>query len=580
MDLDAGGTQRAEFLARKMPQGWLLAGFDMTDVTLPGEWRRADVIRGRVSNYLPMVSPWTRLLPRDIPHMTADPVATVAIAYTEECLDIMNRVRSEDLSTSLSAPGQPLNYARVDNAASLCASEDAQTAEVVMQCSTQHLGKVFDGVYNPCIILLRLRSCTAPIIIKSLQAIVMTYPYAEKGEFIAGDALLEQIFDISCYTLRLCSNEFIMDTPWREQAQWLGDVAAVTLGGIYTCFGDTDLPGKFLRQAAANQHPTGMISNVSNSVNHRWQSAIPDYSLWGGHSLWNHYMYTGETRWIHNYYATALHIFQAHLHYVNAYGLIENMPYWPFVDWADVDKRGECAAYNAIFYGMLEALLQMAALKHDVVTFARVEQLMSLVAENFQPRLYDPSRHCFADARVDDVLSPKVSEHANLAAIYWDLCDKATAADIIQRFYEDKSLPYTEAQPFFTTIVLQALDRAGRFDLALDMIRERWGERMVARGATSTFEEWGQNGSWRSGEYSGFFRTHSHAWAAHPADFLIRNMMGLEILEPGCARIYLHSKVTSFDYDITFPTPRGPICVQSLGADINITVPESVQILI
>jgi alpha-L-rhamnosidase len=629
------------FDARKMPAAWHEVGFEDAD------WRWAEVIRGRVSDTPPQVSPWTRLLPRDIPLMTDDPVLPVAVACTEECLDIMNRVRSEDLSTSLSAVGQPLNYARVEKAEALCTADGT----AVLQCSTNHLDKVFDGVYNPCIVLdfgrvitayprielvgvaggmldigyaerlldghfnnaiegqfadryvmvdgaqtyqpftwkafrylkLRLRSCTEPITLKSVKAIVTTYPYEKQGAFESADDVLNKVFDISRYTLRLCSNEFIMDTPWREQAQWLGDVAGVTLGGIYACFGDTALPGKFLRQAAANQHPTGMISNVSNSVNHRWQSAIPDYSLWWIMGLWNHFMYTGEVRWIHNYYPTALRVFQAHLQYVNAYGLIENMPYWPFVDWADVDKRGESTAYNAIFYGSLDALLQMAAFKHDVTTFSLIEQLMVTMYENFQARLFDPERGCFSDARIDmspseSALSEKVSEHANMAAIFWGLCDEVAIDAIVKQFYEEKSIIYTEAQPFFTTVVLQALDRVGRFDLALDLIRERWGERMVARGATSVFEEWGMNGSWRTGEYTGFFRTHSHAWSAHPAEFLIRNLIGLSILEPGCGRVKLRPKLTEFDYDVAFPTPRGVIEVKNVSGGVEVTVPEGIHL--
>ena len=45
-----------------------------------------------------------------------------------------------------------------------------------------------------------------------------------------------------------------MGTPWREQGQFLGDVSAVTLGEIYSCFGDTKLPAKYLTQCNAIQH--------------------------------------------------------------------------------------------------------------------------------------------------------------------------------------------------------------------------------------------------------------------------------------------------------------------------------------
>ncbi len=128
-------------------------------------------------------------------------------------------------------------------------------------------------------------------------------------------------------------------------------------------------------------------------------------------------------------------------------------------------------------------------------------------------------------------------------------------------------------------VVLQALDKVGRFDLALRVIRERWGKRMLERGASSTYEEWGINGSWRSGEYSGFLRSQSHAWSAHPAEFLICNLIGLKILEPGCSKVQLRPKKVPFDYSVVFPTPSGPIQVVKKGTDIQKSVPEGTEVV-
>ncbi|MBN1874204.1 MAG: family 78 glycoside hydrolase catalytic domain [Anaerolineae bacterium] len=625
------------FDARKMPQGWNEVGFADDD------WRWAEVLHGCIADYPPMVAPWSCLLPCDIPPMTTDSMLPVAVTYTEECLDIVPLVRGEDLSISLSASGKPLVCARIEGEENLCTADGVTVLQCSAEyldrsfdggynpCIVLDFGRVItaylrvklegvaggvldigyaerllDGHFNNAIegqladryvmrdglqvfqpftwktfryLKLRLRSCTEPVTIKSFKAMVTTYPYTERGGFVSADETLNRIFDSSRYMLRLHSNKFIMDTSWCEQFQCLGDVTSVTLGGIYACFGDTVLPGKFLRHAAANQGPIGMISNVSNRVNYPKQITIPDYALWWVMGLWNHYMYTGETRWIHTYYPHALRIFQAHLLYVNAYGLIEDMPYWPFIDEADVDKRGECAAYNAIFYGALDVLIQMAAMKHDVAMFARIEQVQESLHQYFQPHLYDPERGCFADARVDDVLSPKVSEHANMAAIYWGLCDMGLAQDIVHRFYEEKSIAYIEAQSFFNTVVLQALDRIGRFDLALDVIRARWNVQMTMCGATFVSEAWGMNRCWRSGEYNDFFCTHGYTCSAYPAEFLIRNLIGLKILEPGCRRVQLAPHIIGLDYMVTFPTYWGDIQVQMKEGSVRVIAPKNVEIV-
>ena len=627
------------FDARKTPEGWTKIGFD------DSAWSSANVIKGRMErDKPPATGPWSLIVPRDIPHMTADPVLPVKIERVDENLGLANRKRSEDLSIVLSMTGGPITHTRVENADNLC----REKGDTVIQCSASHLDPsspaYYDGIYEPAIVLdfgkvisayieikldgvdggmvdigyaerlidgqfnnalegmfadrltmkdgeqtylpftwkgfryvkLRFHECCTPVKIHSVRAIISTYPFEERGTFESSDEKMNGIFEISRATIRLCCNEFITDTPWREQGQWLGDVAAVTVPAIYACFGDPRLPGKFFRQAAQHQFRTGLLSNVSNDV---WPftRCIPDYSLWWVIGLWRHYLYTGETKWINELYPVACRVIQAHLNYVNERGLIENIPFSPLMEWAALDRRGETAANSALFYGTLETFGKMAEFKHDEYMISKAHEVRNLTHTHFQKRFFELARGCLADACIDGTLSPKVSEHSNFAAILWDLVDAETAQSIIRKFYEEKTLEYTEAQPFYMVVVLNALDKAGRFDLALELIRERWGRRMVDKGATSCFEEWTDNGSWRDGEFKGFMRSHSHAWSSCPAEFLIRNLIGLEILEPGCRKVRLLPHETSFDYTAAFPTPLGTIEVKRKDGKTGITVPEEIK---
>jgi hypothetical protein len=397
-----------------------------------------------------------------------------------------------------------------------------------------------------------------------------TYPYELRGRFESADETLNGVFEISRATLRLCSNEFLMDTPHREQAQWLGDVSAVTLGGIYACFGDPALPSKYIRQVAANQMPTGMLANISNQAGIDVLNTIPDYSLWWVWGLWNHYLYTGESRWIHEYYPTALRAMQAHWRYVDEFGLIRDLPYWAFVDWANVDRRGQCAAINGIYAAAMTHLGHMAEMVGDAHHAAKARLGLDRLGETFFERLYDPARGAFADANVDGQLSEMTSEHASMTAIWAGLCPPETAEEIVRRFYEERSLAFVEAQPFYTSVVLAALRRIGRMDLALRIVRDRWGKRMLQQGATSTYEEWTQNGTWRLGRFVPVMRTHSHAWSAAPAEFLLKSLIGLEILTPGGAAVRVVPAETDFDYDVTYPLPAGEVRVTRRGGQCEI----------
>ncbi|MBN1673969.1 MAG: family 78 glycoside hydrolase catalytic domain [Kiritimatiellae bacterium] len=624
------------FDARKEPAGWREAGFD------DGEWGRAASLGvggggGRGSG------PWSRLVPRDIPRMRYTAVNPERIARVEECLDIENRPRRNDLAPGLSMVGKPITYSRLKQAEGLCGG----TGPMLVQGSQNHLDRDFDGRYDPCVVLdfgrvitararlslqgaaggqvdigyaerliddqfnidlegafadrytmkdgeqvfesfawkafrymkLRFRNCDRPVRVDSVQAVTSTYPYEERGAFASADATLNRIFEISRYTLRLCSNDALMDTPWREQAQWLGDVALVTVPAVHSCFGDTALPRKFFLQAGQNQHQTGMISNMSNTVNHEWRGAIPDYSLWWVRGLWEQFLYTGDEELVHRLYPQALRVLDAHIDYLNNELLIENMPYWVFIDWAAVDTHGVCGPYNAIFYGVLESLVKLAEFRGDTHTAGYARELRAGIKASFHRVLFDSARGCYADARVNDALSGKISEHGNLTPIWAGLCDDAVARQIVGAvFGSERSQTFTEAQPFYMAVVLPALERAGRFELALDLIRRRWGRRMVDKGATSVFEEWYQNGSWRSGRFHGFLRTHSHAWSAFPADFLIRHLMGLEILEPGCGRLRVAPKKTDFDYMAAFPTPLGTVSAEWKAGEMTVSADDGIQL--
>ena len=626
--------------ARKALEGWREAGLDdsgwASAETIFGSRRTGR----RVTDRPPSSGPWSRLVPRDIPFMHSETALPARIESVGESLDLLNRPRANDLAPTLSMVGGPVRHTRVEDAESLCRADGdtmvqssvahrdldfdgVYAPEIVLDfgkvitararlrltgaaggvVDIGYAERLIDGRFNIDIecgfadryimkdgeqefesfwwksfryLKVRFHACVEPVAVHAVEGAVSTYPYEERGGFSSSDETLNGVFEISRHTLRLCSNECLMDTPWREQAQWLGDVALVTVPAIYACFGDARLPSKFYRQAAANQLATGFLSNISNSVGSNWLGAIPDYSLWWARGLWGHYLYTGEADWIHRHYPEVLRLLRAHFPYINERGLIEDMPYWVFIDWADTERRGECAAYNAIFYAALQAIREMATLEEDARTGRLVADLMAGVRGSFQDRLFDEQRGCFADANIDGELSPKTSEHANMSAICFGLCDEDKGEGIIRKLFESGAPDATEAQPFFMAVVLKALDRAGRFDLALRLIRDRWGKRMLAKGATSTFEEWYRNGSRRSGEFDGVLRSSSHAWSACPAEFLISNLMGLDILEPGCRRVRLNPKRTDFDYRAAFAAPQGPIAVEYADGEVKISLPDGV----
>lgn len=467
---------------------------------------------------------------------------------------------------------------------------------------------------------LRLSGTEEPIRIRSLRCTISTAGFEERGVFASSEEKLDAVFDISRHTIRLCSRDFVMDTPWRERNQWLGDTSLVILPGIFSCFGDTGMARQFLKAAAATQLPGGLLTHLSQPYNliggfarKLISNVIADYSLlWIG-ALREYHDITGDTDLVRRLFPSVVGILQFHWRYMDDRGIVGHIPAHQFIDHVYKPGTDPNPAYNAIWYATLRSARRLAELLGDATTAAATEQTRSALSSKFGAAFYDKATGVYRDGDADksDVAENGsgvpfggVSEQANMAAIAWGLASPDQAASIVDHLFESADVPYRESAPYFAAVSLKAFAACNRRDLALQYITERWGRRMVDRGMTSVTEEWTASGSWRgrnrsdlgqaghepafmqegawhgpASRYVGIYRSLSHAWSAAPAEFLIRELTGFRILTPGCSRIQLSPYQADFDYQVTVPTPRGDIRVEWSDGTLGVTAPEDVEVV-
>ena len=617
--------------ARREPAGWRAVGFDdsewLTGVTV--EWPGADD--------LPLVEA------RPVRPMGEQPRRFAAVTGVEECLWLRNRSRPDlSISLSqvglplryAEAHGLPNLLSGAGPAVLACSDEhlrDRTFDGIHDPCVLLDLGRVeaayveldvegpagatldvglaerlIDDRFNNAIegqfasryvlregrqtfrtfawrgfryARLRLTEASGPVRLHSLHAVVTGYPFDDVGRFGSSDPQLDRLAEICRHTLRLCCHESIMDTPWREQAQWLGDVAAVTIPAMRACFGDSDLVGKYFREAARTQRSaTGTLASISNGPTGDRDIDIVDYSLWWVVALLDQYMYAGDESLVHDLFPVVRGVLDGVLEQRSSRGLVRAFQ-WVFVDWADVDVDGEPAALNAVAYGALRAGAQLAQRVGAAAEARRWTSAAAQLRAAFLPAYWDAKRRMLLDASTATWSSPDVSEHSGFAAIRFGLLEDEVGRRLAARLLVEPAADVTEAQPFFSSVVLDALYRVDRMDLALMVLRERWGTRFVDRGFSSTPEEWGINGSWRSGSYDGFLRSLSHAWSAYPAAFLIQRFAGIEPLAPGCRTVRIAPAQIDLDYDVCFPTPLGPIEVSKQGSRTVVKAPADMTVV-
>lgn len=428
------------------------------------------------------------------------------------------------------------------------------------------------------VLRLRFRNAFGPVQVHVVRAVRVRTPLGPAHD-IEGPERLAAIDRLCRRTIRLCCVDGLFDTPWREAAQWLGDVAMATVPALHWVYGDTAMTGKFFTQAALNGQADGLLSNLSNCEPQQGLGNIPDYSLWWIYGLREHRWYTGEDQWYHILYPEVVRVIRWFSRHINDQGLLEDVPNWVFIDWADCEKSGASSSLNAIYAVACDAVAEMASVVGDQNTMQWAQGMASEIRANFAEVFVDTARQAVVDAVIDGTQTEKISEHGIASALFAGCLPKDVAIAMIERAWEQDAFAQTwiECQPFYSRIVLEGLWKHGRTDLAMRLIDARWGNRFLDRGHDTCLEEWTHNGSWRHGPWTSFMRTTSHAWSAGVSEFIRRRVAGIELLEPGGKRVRITPFEAAHPYSITTPLPAGKVTVKHTpGQAPVVDLPEGV----
>jgi hypothetical protein len=404
---------------------------------------------------------------------------------------------------------------------------------------------------------LTVRNAPRGLGIRHVGSTFTHYPAEPRGAFDCSDPLLTRLWEIGRYTLLLCMHDGWEDCPSREQRQWLGDATVELLVG-QVAFGPSVNPlnRQFLQHAAESQRPDGLTQMFAPGDHHTDAIVIPDWTLQWILNAEHHWLYSGELDVIEAIFPAiqrALAWFERHL---DANDLVANLPFWHFMDWAALGRRGEAAALNAQFAGALRAAARLAGALEFPRATRRYEALAARIAAAIDARHWDARRGVYVDV-VDPASGQqdlRVSQHGNGAAILWDVAPRPRWDSIIARITDPSRLTFTAAPPikpdgetldpesgvvlantFYSHFVYRALCRAGRFDLALRLMRERYGP-MLARGATTLWESFDPTASL------------CHGFSATPVYQLSTEVLGIAPLAPGFSRFRIAPQPVDLDF--------------------------------
>ncbi|MGC2615038.1 MAG: alpha-L-rhamnosidase C-terminal domain-containing protein [Terracidiphilus sp.] len=390
-----------------------------------------------------------------------------------------------------------------------------------------------------------------PLTLESLKAYFTAYPFEERAKFESADPDLDKIWQTSWRTARVDAHETYMDTPYYEQLQYIGDTRIQALIS-YTVAGDDRLARQAITAFDDSRIPEGITRSRYPS---NLPQNIPTFSLlWIG-MLHDYWMYRPDPEFIRDHFPGERDVLGWFSHYEAPDGLLEELPWWSFIDWVPsgtiptYDARGESCITTLQYLGALIDAADLERNLGDPILATRYQSKIERVRTGLTAKCWVPSRGLLADNPDQKIFS----QQANILGVLYDVIPKDRQQDVLRRMLaiEPGTTPdgVLSASYYFRFYLARALDHAGMADTYLKSL-DPWRKLLPMH-----FSTWP--------EIPGDTRSDSHAWSAHPIYDMLTLVAGIEPASPGFATVRIAPHLGPLDHlTATFPHPLGEIRVE------------------
>src|SRR5690606_1518294 len=131
--------------------------------------------------------------------------------------------------------------------------------------------------------------------------------------FTSSDALLNEIWNISRHTTKLCMEDTFVDCPAYEQAFWVGDSRNEALVSNYI-FGVDEIIERCLRLVPGSKDQSPLYVN---QVPSGWNSVIPNWTFFWVIACYEHYEKTNNADFARDMYGHMKFTLEHYLTYIN-----------------------------------------------------------------------------------------------------------------------------------------------------------------------------------------------------------------------------------------------------------------------
>lgn len=347
------------------------------------------------------------------------------------------------------------------------------------------------------------------------------------SSFESSHPQLDAIYQISLRTLHLNTREFMLDGIKRDRWIWSGDAYQSYLMNYYS-FADREVVQRTMI-ALFGKPP------VATHINH-----IMDYSFYWVLAFYDYYLYTGDLDFVRYNFDKILAIIDFCRNRTNANGLMEGLPGdWVFVDWADLDNRGEVAFEQILYLAALKAVVELGCILGAENTITKYQE-EALDLEKKIEKFWDEKRGGYIYSYKTGCADGIITKHSNIMAVLYKIAEGKRRNKIKENVLMNDTVPAITT-PFMRFFELAALCELGETDYVLNEILNYWGG-MLSEGATSFWETYDatQKGKEKYAMYGrAYGKSLCHAWGASPLYLIGKYIVGLRPLVPGYKKFEL-----------------------------------------
>ncbi len=359
----------------------------------------------------------------------------------------------------------------------------------------------------------------------------MEYPLPADPSIAVGEPVADGLIQNCFRTLRLCAQDGLLDSPSREQQQWMGD-GERQASALFTLYRETRLWRRLLNQIGQSIDWNGCLL-PRYPGRHEHTAPIPAFMLsW----IFSHEEYarrTGDESLLEKWWPHMVAVMRWFTRFTREDGLLADVPHWTFIDWGetpggpalDVSRRGMVTPLNALYLGARRCMAACALRVGDDEGALRYHSGLTVLQERLRDAAWDSNRRAFVDCVVHDRQSSVVSEPTNLLMLAHANLPDVTYREVLESVFLSPKHPVVHMSPFFHQTFGRVLARAGQTRFAFDTLVARLTPSWDS-GATTIWER--NELFYRPvGSPEAFIGSASHAWGAMLPSFLIEEVLGL-----------------------------------------------------